>query len=123
MVRDFPNFYYGEVQHDAPFPYPHKGLMSEDGLQPPRRLRHRRQGGAGLRLRHSRSMPARAICRIDALRFAKAVEHLHLMWIEDMITGDYVPYVNPDVYREVTRTRRRRSTPASRSTCARTTRR
>lgn len=24
------------------------------------------------------------------------------MWIEDMITGDYVPFVNADVYREVT---------------------
>ncbi len=33
----------------------------------------------------------------DALRFAKAVEHLNLMWVEDMITGDYSPYVNHDV--------------------------
>ena len=24
------------------------------------------------------------------------------MWLEDMLTGDYVPYVNADVYREVT---------------------
>ena len=38
----------------------------------------------------------------DAIRFARAVEHLNLMWLEDMITGDYVPYVNADVYREVT---------------------
>jgi L-alanine-DL-glutamate epimerase-like enolase superfamily enzyme len=39
---------------------------------------------------------------VDALRLARAVEHLHLMWLEDMITGDYVPFVNPDLYREVT---------------------
>jgi L-alanine-DL-glutamate epimerase-like enolase superfamily enzyme len=39
----------------------------------------------------------------DAIRFARAVEHLNLMWLEDMITGDYVPYVNADIYREVTR--------------------
>ena len=32
MVGDFPGFFYGEVQHDAPFPYPHKGLMSEEGF-------------------------------------------------------------------------------------------
>jgi L-alanine-DL-glutamate epimerase-like enolase superfamily enzyme len=38
----------------------------------------------------------------DAIRFAKAVEPLNLMWLEDLITGDYVPYVNADVYREVT---------------------
>jgi len=25
------------------------------------------------------------------------------MWLEDMLTGDYVPYTLPDVYREVTR--------------------
>jgi L-alanine-DL-glutamate epimerase-like enolase superfamily enzyme len=31
------------------------------------------------------------------------VEELNLLWLEDMITGDYIPYVNADVYREVTR--------------------
>lgn len=39
----------------------------------------------------------------DAIRFARAVEDLHLMWLEDMLTGDYVPYVHADQYREVTR--------------------
>jgi L-alanine-DL-glutamate epimerase-like enolase superfamily enzyme len=39
----------------------------------------------------------------DAIRLAKAVEGLHLMWLEDLITGDYVPFVSAEVYREVTR--------------------
>ncbi len=39
----------------------------------------------------------------DAIRLARELEPLHLLWLEDLITGDYVPYVNPDVYREVTR--------------------
>jgi L-alanine-DL-glutamate epimerase-like enolase superfamily enzyme len=39
----------------------------------------------------------------DAIRFAKAVEPLHIAWLEDMITGDYTPYVLADLYREVTR--------------------
>ncbi len=39
----------------------------------------------------------------DAIRFARAVEPFNLMWLEDMLTGDYTPYVNADVYREVTR--------------------
>ncbi len=39
----------------------------------------------------------------DALRLARALEPYHLMWLEDMITGDYTPYVLPDLYREVTR--------------------
>src|SRR5215831_11236582 len=39
----------------------------------------------------------------DAIRLAKAVEGLHILWLEDLITGDYIPWVAPDVYREVTR--------------------
>ena len=39
----------------------------------------------------------------DAVRLARALEPLNLMWLEDMITGDYTPYVLPDLYREVTR--------------------
>jgi L-alanine-DL-glutamate epimerase-like enolase superfamily enzyme len=39
----------------------------------------------------------------DAIRFAKAVEPFNVMWLEDMITGDYTPYVAADMYREVTR--------------------
>lgn len=39
----------------------------------------------------------------DLLRLAHAVEPLNLLWLEDAITGDYVPFVNADVYRDVTR--------------------
>jgi L-alanine-DL-glutamate epimerase-like enolase superfamily enzyme len=39
----------------------------------------------------------------DAIRLARAVEPLNVMWLEDLITGDYYPYVNADVFREVTR--------------------
>ena len=37
------------------------------------------------------------------IRLAQALEPLNVMWLEDMITGDYTPYVLPDLYREVTR--------------------
>ncbi len=39
----------------------------------------------------------------DAIRFARAVEQYNLLWLEDMLTGDYIPFVNADVYRELTR--------------------
>jgi L-alanine-DL-glutamate epimerase-like enolase superfamily enzyme len=39
----------------------------------------------------------------DAIKLAKALEPLNVMWLEDMITGDYTPYVLADLYREVTR--------------------
>jgi L-alanine-DL-glutamate epimerase-like enolase superfamily enzyme len=39
----------------------------------------------------------------DAIRLAKALEPLNVLWLEDLITGDYTPYVMADLYREVTR--------------------
>jgi L-alanine-DL-glutamate epimerase-like enolase superfamily enzyme len=36
-----------------------------------------------------------------AIAFAQAVEHLTPMWLEDLITGDYTPYVDADLYREL----------------------
>ncbi len=38
----------------------------------------------------------------DAIKFARAMEPLHITWLEDLITGDYTPYPNADVFREVT---------------------
>jgi L-alanine-DL-glutamate epimerase-like enolase superfamily enzyme len=38
----------------------------------------------------------------DAIRFARAVEPYNVFWLEDMLTGDYVPWVNPQAYRELT---------------------
>jgi len=39
----------------------------------------------------------------DAIRFAKAIEPLNVMWVEDVLTGDYTPHVSADVYKEFTR--------------------
>lgn len=38
----------------------------------------------------------------DAVRLARRMEKYDLMWLEDMITGDYSPHVSADLYREVT---------------------
>ena len=101
MVRDFPNFHYGAVQHDAPFPYPHKGLISERGFDHLVECVRAAKGALGKDYGLALDAGPGYLAH-DALRFARALEDLHLLWIEDMITGDYVPYVNPDVYREVT---------------------
>ena len=44
----------------------------------------------------------------DAIRLARALEPLNVAWLEDMITGDYTPYVLADLYRDV---RQSTSTP------------
>jgi len=38
----------------------------------------------------------------DAMKFAKAMEPYNLLWLEDMITGDYTPHVSAHLYRDVT---------------------
>ena len=38
----------------------------------------------------------------DAKRFAKALEPYNIYWLEDLMTGDYVPYVDADSYRDLT---------------------
>jgi L-alanine-DL-glutamate epimerase-like enolase superfamily enzyme len=38
----------------------------------------------------------------DAIRLARSLEPLNIMWLEDLLTGDYTPYVNADEYRDVT---------------------
>jgi L-alanine-DL-glutamate epimerase-like enolase superfamily enzyme len=38
----------------------------------------------------------------DAIRLARALEPYNILWLEDLLTGDYVPYVSPRLYREVT---------------------
>ena len=101
MVRDVPDYFYGEVQTDAPFPYPHKGTMTEDGMKHlvdcVTAAKEALGSSYGLAVDAGPGyMP------LDALKFARAVEHLNLLWIEDTITGDYSPYVNHDVYRDVT---------------------
>jgi L-alanine-DL-glutamate epimerase-like enolase superfamily enzyme len=102
MVREVPNFHYGKVLHDAPYPYPHRGLMTETGF----RNLVDCITAAKQTLGPSYAMAVDAgpgYLAHDALRFARALEPLHLLWVEDMITGDYTQFVNPDVYREVTR--------------------
>lgn len=38
----------------------------------------------------------------DALALARAVEPLKVMWLEDLLTGDYSPHVDAAAYRELT---------------------
>ncbi len=101
MKREVPDFYYG-TPGDSPF---HgaldRGLMTEHGmnhlLDCVAAMKEVLGDKVGLALDCGPGWTAP-----DAKRFARAVEKYNLMWLEDMLTGDYVPYVNADVYRDVT---------------------
>jgi L-alanine-DL-glutamate epimerase-like enolase superfamily enzyme len=101
MPSQLPNFSYSEVVRGGA-QYGNRGLLTE------RTLKHiitcveamkavlGDQIGLALDCGPGWTVP-------DAIRLAKALEPLNVMWLEDLITGDYTPYVLADVYREVTR--------------------
>jgi L-alanine-DL-glutamate epimerase-like enolase superfamily enzyme len=101
MKREIPDFFYGEV---SPSPFHgalDRGLLTERGmaitLDCVAAMKEVLGDKVGLALDCGPGWVLQ-----DAIRFARAVEKHNIMWLEDMITGDYVPYVNADVYRDLT---------------------
>jgi L-alanine-DL-glutamate epimerase-like enolase superfamily enzyme len=100
MPNQVPDLFYGDVQGGG-F-HPNGGLLTERGLKHViacvEAMKEVLGDKVGLALDCG---PGWTVP--DAIRLARAVEPLNVMWLEDMITGDYNPYVLADVYREVTR--------------------
>ena len=101
MAREVPDFWYGSPSPARAHGAYERGLLTERGLKHVvacvEAMKEILGDEVGLALDCG---PGWTVP--DAIRFARAVEHLNLMWLEDLITGDYVPYVNADVYRDVT---------------------
>jgi len=102
MKRAVPGFYYGE-----PSPSPFHGALDRGALTE-RGLKHLIACVSAMKdvLGDSVGLALDAgpgWMVSDAIRFARAVEPLNLLWVEDMITGDYVPHVSAPLYRDVTR--------------------
>lgn len=100
LIRERPDLFYGEVRPGPP--HGNRGLLTEKGLkyiiECVEAMKEVTGDAVGLALDCGPGFTP-----TDAIRFAKAVEPLNVMWLEDMITGDYVPYVLADIYRDVTR--------------------
>jgi len=110
MPNQVPGFFYGEINpaHHSPYdgqfrdvPHPHRGPLTERGLKHiiacVEAMKSVLGDEVGLALDCG---PGWMVP--DAIRLAKALEPLNVMWLEDLITGDYTPYTLADVYREVT---------------------
>jgi len=99
MASGVPDFFYGELQGSG-F-HPNRGPLTERGLKHViacvEAMKDVLGDEVGLALDCG---PGWMVP--DAIRLAKALEPLNVMWLEDLITGDYMPYVLADVYREVT---------------------
>jgi L-alanine-DL-glutamate epimerase-like enolase superfamily enzyme len=101
MKREFPGYYYGEPNASPFHGALDRGLVTERGfaytLDCVAAMKEVLGDKVGLALDCGPGWVLQ-----DAIRFARAVERHHLMWLEDMLTGDYVPFVNADVYRDLT---------------------
>jgi len=102
MKRAVPGFYYGEPSASPFHGALDRGPITERGLKHViaciEAMKAELGDGIGLALDCG---PGWLVA--DAIRLTKAVEHLNLMWLEDLITGDYVPHVSAGLFREVTR--------------------
>ena len=100
MPADVPGFFYGESSggrwHANRGPLTERGLKHVIACAEAMKAELGDEVGLALDCGPGMTVP-------DSIRLARAVEPLNLMWLEDMITGDYVPYVLADLYREVTR--------------------
>ena len=116
MPETVPDFFYGESdgqrnnfqddRQEAPVrsrraPHPYRGLLTEKGLKHMiacvEAMKEVLGDDVGLALDCG---PGHTIP--DSIKLARALEPFNIMWLEDLITGDYTPYVMPDLYREVT---------------------
>ena len=99
MMRAVPNAWYDDPRTGAS--HPDRGLMTERGLKHViacvEAMKKVLGDEIGLALDCGPGWTVK-----DAITFARALEPLHITWLEDLITGDYTPYPNADVFREVT---------------------
>ena len=99
MPHQIPNFSYDEPRVGAP--HANRGLLTEKGMKHIIACVEAMKSvlgdeiGLALDCGPGWMVP-------DAIRVARSLEPLNIMWMEDLITGDYTPYTLADVYREVT---------------------
>lgn len=100
MFDGVPDFSYANAQHGSR--HPNRGPLTERGLKHIIACVEAMKDVLGDEVGLSLDCGPGFMVP-DAIRLAKALEPYNIAWLEDMITGDYTPYVMADLYREVTR--------------------
>jgi L-alanine-DL-glutamate epimerase-like enolase superfamily enzyme len=100
MMNAIPNAWYGQHWTGRMPPYMDRGLMTERGLDYVVTCVEAIKKVLGKDVDLALDCGPGWVPK-DAIRFARAVEPYHLMWLEDLITGDYTPYPNAQVFKEV----------------------
>lgn len=117
MPSTIPNFFYGEPDVSSSpaksaqdpqgglqrksAPHPNRGTLTEKGLKHivdcVDAMKKVLGDEIGLALDCG---PGHMLA--DSIKLCKALEPYNLLWVEDLLTGDYNPYVMADVYKELT---------------------
>jgi L-alanine-DL-glutamate epimerase-like enolase superfamily enzyme len=98
MMHAMSNGWYDEPRTGAS--HPDRGLMTERGLETViacvQAMKKVLGDEIGLALDCGPGWTVK-----DATTFARALEPLHITWLEDLITGDYMPYPDAEVFRDL----------------------
>jgi L-alanine-DL-glutamate epimerase-like enolase superfamily enzyme len=101
MWSEVPDFFYGDVRRQQAY-YPNRGPLTERGLKHVvacvEAMKSVLGDGVGLALDCGPGLMVS-----DAIRLARALEPFNILWLEDLVGGDYVPYAGAEQFREVTR--------------------
>ena len=100
MMNAIPNEWYGQHWTGKNFPYMDRGMMTKRGLDYVVSCVEAIKKVLGDDIDLACDCGPGWVPK-DAIRFARAVEPYHLAWLEDLITGDYTPYPNARVFKEV----------------------
>jgi L-alanine-DL-glutamate epimerase-like enolase superfamily enzyme len=99
MMRSMPNGWYDEPRSGPP--HSDRGLLTERGLEHiiacVEAMKKVLGDEIGLALDCGPGWMLK-----DAITFARALEPYHITWLEDILTGDYTPYPNAQLFKELT---------------------
>lgn len=98
IPHDEPNFFYGEAA--TGHPYVNRGTLTERGLRHLVECVEAMKGVTGDEVGLALDLGPGWTPK-DVIRFAKAIEPLNILWLEDTIAGDYTPYTMAQVYRDI----------------------
>jgi L-alanine-DL-glutamate epimerase-like enolase superfamily enzyme len=101
MSRVVPDFFYGDQRAHESY-QPNRGPLTERGLKHVVACVEAMKSVLGDSI--GLALDCGPGCTVpDAIRIARALEPLNIMWLEDLVGGDYIPYAGAEQFREVTR--------------------
>ncbi len=98
MMKAIPDMWYDEPRGGAS--HPNKGILTERGMNHILACAEAMKKVLGDQVGLALDCGPGFMIK-DAITFAKACEPMRLTWLEDLLTGDYTPYPNADLYRDL----------------------